>query len=81
MLAEHNLLLHLGELCQCNSKSGFLGREGSGSKDIWSSYNHPTSVRKPKVNPNGGEKCQAAPPKGKAKNWNPQRIVKHAVKT
>ena len=68
MLAEYNSLYDPGELSPFNSKSGFLGREGSGSKDIWSNCNSPTSVKKPKVNPNGGDKCKAAPPpEGKLK--------------
>ena len=68
MLTEYDSLKHPGDLSQCNSKSGFCGREGSGSKDIWSNCNSPTSVKKPKVNPNGGEKREAAPPpEGKLK--------------
>ena len=47
MLAEHHSLECPGEMSWHNSTSGFLGRKGSGSKDIWSSCNSPTN-KKPK---------------------------------
>ena len=51
--------------------------EGSGLKDIWSSCNSPTNEKKPKQNPNGEKRCDAAPPPGnKAKKDNLQRMVK-----
>ena len=63
-------------LFTCNSKSGFLGRKGSGSKGIWSSCNSPTN-KKQKQNPNGGERCDAAPPPiTKLRDNNSQRMVK-----
>ena len=73
MLAEHHSLKHPGELFRCNSTSGFLGREGSGSKDIWSSCNSPTN-KKPKQNPSGEERCNAAPlPSTRAKGQQPTK--------
>ena len=63
MLAEHHSFKCPGELSQHNFTSGFMGREGSGSKDIWSSCNSPTN-KKPKQNPSGEERCNAAPPPG-----------------
>ena len=63
MLAEYHSLKHPGELSQHNSTSGFLGRERSGPKDIWSSCNSLTN-KKLKQNPSGGERCNAAPPPG-----------------
>ena len=63
MLVEHHSFKHQGGFPQCSYTSGFMGREGSGSKDIWSSCNSPTN-KKPKQNPGGEEGCNAAPPPG-----------------
>ena len=77
MLAEHHSLECPGELSRHNFTSGFLGREGSGSKDIWSSCNSPTN-KKPKQNPSGEERCNAAPPPGtRAKGQQPTKNGKN----
>ena len=49
---EHNLLSVQGDTLDVTFMYGFLGREGSGSKDIWSSCNSPT-IEKLKKNPMG----------------------------
>ena len=61
MLAEHHSLSVQGNSLDVTSICGFLGRKGSGLKDIWSSCNSPTT-EKPKKNPSGGERCAAASP-------------------
>ena len=63
MLAEHHSFKCPGGFSQHSFTSGFMGREGSGSKDIWSSCNSPTN-EKPQQNPSGEERCNAAPPPG-----------------
>ena len=42
MLAEHHSLSVQGNSLDVTSTSGFMGRKGSGSKDIWFSCNSPT---------------------------------------
>ena len=77
MLAGHHSLEGPGELPRCNSTSGFLGREWSGSKDIWFSCNSLTN-KKPKQNPSGEERCTAAPPPGtKARRQQPTKNGKN----
>ena len=61
MSAEHHSLSIQWNSVNVTSTSGFMGREGSESKDIWFSCNSPT-VRKLKRNLSGGERCNAAPP-------------------
>ena len=51
---EHCSLSIQGDTLDVTFMYGFLGREGSGSKDIWSSCNSPT-IEKLKKNPMGGE--------------------------
>ena len=76
MLAEHHSLSIQGNSLNVTSTSGFLGRKGSGLKDIWSSCNSPTT-KKPKKNPSRGERCDAAPPQvAELRYNNPQRLVK-----
>ena len=60
-LTEHHSLSIQGNSLDVTSICGFLGRKGSGLKDIWSSCNSLTT-EKPKKNPSGGESCAAAPP-------------------
>ena len=75
MLAEHHSLSIQRNSLDVTPTSGFMGREGSGSKDIWSSCNSPT-IKKLKKNPSGGERCKAAPPQiAELRYSNPQRIV------
>ena len=45
MLAEHHSLSILGNSLNITSTSGFMGREGSGSKDIWFRCNSPASKK------------------------------------
>ena len=80
MLAEHHSLSIQGNSLNVTPTSGFLGREGSGSKDIWSSCNSPTTT-KLKQNPSGGERCNAATPQvAELRDNNPQKTVKISSK-
>ena len=75
MLAEHHSLSIQGNSLDVTPTSRFLDREGSGSKDIWSSCNSPTT-KKPKQNPRWGERWNAAPPQvAELRDNNPQRMV------
>ena len=75
ILAEHHSLSVQGNSLDVTPTSGFLGREGSGLKDIWSSCNSPT-IKKLKKNLSGGERCNAAPPQvAELRYSNPQRMV------
>ena len=66
MLAEHHSLSIQGNSLDVTPTSGFMGREGSGSKD----------KKKLKKNPSGGERCEAAPPQvAELRYSNPQRMV------
>ena len=80
MLAEHHSLSIQGNSLDVTPTSGFLGREGSGLKDILSSYNS-TTTKKLKQDPSGGERCNAAPPQvAELRDNNPQKMVEISYK-
>ena len=74
------LTKHPGNSLNVTPTGGFLDREGSGSKDIWSSCNFPTT-KKLKQNPSGGERCDAAPPQvAELRDNNPKNMVEIGCK-
>ena len=80
MLAEHHSLSIQGKSLNITPTIGFLGREGSGLKDIWSSCNSPTT-KKIKQSPSGGRRCDAALPQvAELRDSNPQKMVKISCK-
>ena len=81
MLAEHHSLKHPGELSQCNSTSGFLGREGVDQRTFGPAAT-PLPIRSPSripVEKRGA--MQLLPQVPELGDHNPQRMVKIGSKS